>query len=480
MVTDDLDGVLVGADGTVGAQAVEHAGAGAGGSGREGVAQLQAGAGHVVFNTHGEVVLHFAVQVVEHGLDHGGSELLGAQAVTAAHHLDVAAAGFDQRRAHIQVQRLAQGSGFLGPVQHRDLLHGLGQFLHHVFHAEGTIQMNLQNADLLAVLDHLVHGLVRHVAAGAHGDDDLLRIRSAFILEGLVGAARQLRDGVHALFHDGRHGQVELVSGFTALEVDVAVLGGTGLMRMFRIQGAGAELGNLVPRNQILDLFVAVLGVDGVDLLDFVAGTESVEEMQEGHGALQGRQMGYQSHIMRFLDRVGGQHGEAGLTAGHNVAVISEDVQRMIRQSAGADMEHSRGQLAADLVHVRDHQQQTLGSGEGGRQGAGGQGSVHSAGRAGFRLHLGNPHGLPEQVFPVMSGPFIRHFRHGGRRSDGVDGCHIAESVRDMADGGIAVNGDLDGHGCTSLEYRIPDWKPVSASCPEGHDQNTVSQTELL
>ena len=100
--------------------------------------------------------------------------------------------------------------------------------------------MALHDADLFAALEHLVDGLVGNVAAGAHGDDDLFGIRSAFILEGLVNPAGQLGDFVHALFHDGGNGSVEVVGGFTALEVDIAVLGGTGLMRMFRIQGAGA------------------------------------------------------------------------------------------------------------------------------------------------------------------------------------------------------------------------------------------------
>ncbi len=36
-------------------------------------------------------------------------------------------------------------------------------------------------------------------------------------------------------------------------------------------------------------------------------------------------------------------------------------------------MEDGGHQLAGDFVHVRDHQQETLGSGEGGAQGAGAQ-----------------------------------------------------------------------------------------------------------
>ena len=119
----------------------------------------------------------------------------------------------------------------------------------------------------------------------------------------------------------------------------------------------------------------------------------------------------------------------------------------MIGQGAGAHVEHGGGQLAGDLVHVGDHQQQALGSGEGGGQGAGGQGAVHGTGRASLGLHFGDLHGLAEQVLTLLGGPLIGHLRHGGGRRDGVDGCHVAERVCDMADGGIAVHGHFDCHG---------------------------------
>ena len=113
-------------------------------------------------------------------------------------------------------------------------------------------------------------------------------------------------------------------------------------------------------------------------------------------------------------------------------------------------MEDRGRQFAGDLVHVRDHQQQALGRGERRGQGAGGQGAVHSAGGTGFGLHFGDTDRLSEQILPVMCSPFIGNFRHGGRRSNGIDSCHIAERIRNVADGGIAVNGQFDGHELTS------------------------------
>ena len=256
MVTDDLDGVLIGANGTVGAQAVELAADGAFGSGVEQLAHGQAGAGHVIHNAHGEVVLHFAIQVGKHGLHMGGGELLGAQAIAAAHHLDVVAAGLGEGSAHIQVERLAQRAGFLGAVQHGDLLAGGRNSRDEVLHGEGTVQVALDHAHLFAHGNHLGHGFVGHVAAGAHGDDNLFRVGSAHIIEQVIVAAGQLAHLRHGLLDNLGHSQVILVASLTALEINVGVLGGTGLMGMIGVQAAGAELFHLVPGNQLGDLVV--------------------------------------------------------------------------------------------------------------------------------------------------------------------------------------------------------------------------------
>ena len=120
--------------------------------------------------------------------------------------------------------------------------------------------------------------------------------------------------------------------------------------------------------------------------------------------------------------------------------MISEDGQRVIGQSAGAHMENAGQQLAGDLEHIRDHQQETLGGGEGGGQGAGRQRTVNRAGRTGFGFHLGDMNGLAEKILTAGRGPLVGDFRHGGGRSNRVNGCHIAERICDMADGCVAVH----------------------------------------
>ena len=88
---------------------------------------------------------------------------------------------------------------------------------------------------------------------------------------------------------------------------------------------------------------------------------------------------------------VSAQHGETGLTAGVDVGVVAEDVQSLSSNGTGGDVEHGGQQLTGDLVHIGDHQQQTLGGGVGGGQSTGSQRAVDGTGGAGLGLHLARP-----------------------------------------------------------------------------------------
>ncbi len=440
VVADDLDGVLVGADGAVRAQTIEHAADGARGSDVQRFAELQGGVGHVVVDADGEVVLLLARQVVVNGLYHGGVEFLGAQTVAAADDGDVVFAGFAQRGADVLIQRLAQGAGFLRAVEHGDGLAGRRDGGEEVLDGEGAIQVNLHEADLFSPGGQVIDGLLDGVAAGAHGDDHALGVGRADVVEQVIASAGDALDVLHRLLNDGGRGEVILVGGFAALEVDVRVLRGAHLMRMLGVQRAAAEGLHGVPVDEPGDVFVG----DVLDLLDFMAGAETVEEVEERHGRLQRGQMRDQRHILRFLHGVGGQHRKAGLTAGHNVGVISEDGQRVIGQRAGGHMEHRGQLLAGDLVHVGDHQKKSLRGGKGGGQRARDERAVNGARGARFGLHFRDFYFLTEQVLTAGSRPFVGDFRHRRRRSDRVDRRHIAERIRDMADGGIAVYGLFD------------------------------------
>ena len=186
--------------------------------------------------------------------------------------------------------------------------------------------------------------------------------------------------------------------------------------------------------------FWKVVVVPDLDLLDLVGGTEAVEEVQEGDTALDGGQVGHGAQVHDLLGVGLGQHGEAGLAAGHDVGVVAEDVQALGGHGTGGDVEHRGQQLAGDLVHVGDHQQQALGGGVGGGEGAGVQGAVHGAGSAGLGLHLDDTDGIAEDVLAARGGPLVDVIGHGAGGGDGVDARHLRKGVRNVCRGSVAVH----------------------------------------
>ena len=121
--------------------------------------------------------------------------------------------------------------------------------------------------------------------------------------------------------------------------------------------------------------------------------------------------------------------------------MVAEDVQRVGGHGTGGHVEHGGQQLAGELVHVGDHQQQALGRGVGGGQGAGGQGAVDGAGGAGLGLHLHDLDGGAEDVLAALGGPLVHIVGHGAGGGDGVDARNLGEGVGHMRGGGVAVHG---------------------------------------
>ena len=182
-----------------------------------------------------------------------------------------------------------------------------------------------------------------------------------------------------------------------------------------------------------------------------MGGTETVEEVQEGNAALDGGQMGHGSQVHDLLDVALGQHGKAGLTAGHDVGVVAEDVQGVGGHGPGGHVEHAGQQLTGDLVHVGDHQQQALRRGVGGGQGTGGQGAVDRAGGAGLGLHLDHLDGSAEDVFLTSCGPLVDQVCHGRGRGDGIDPRHFGKRIADICSRVVTVHGlELSCHKLTS------------------------------
>ena len=438
MGTDDLDGVLVGAHGTVGAETVELALGGAGLHDGNLALDREGLEGHVVHDADGEVglgLLH--VQVVEHGDDLGRGGVLGGQAVAAADDQDILVLALEEG-LDVGEEGFAHGAGFLRAVQDGDAADALREDGEEVLLGERTVEVDGDEAVLAAAAGEVVDGLLDGLGDGAHGDDDVLGGGIAVVLERAVAAAGELGNLTHVAGDDVRNGVVALVAGLDGLEIDVTVLGGTAGHGRIRIEGAGAEAGEGLFGDHLAEFVFR----KRLDLLDFVAGAETVEEVQERDGGLDRGEVRHGGDVLGFLDGAGGDHGEAGLAAGHHVLVVTEDGEGVGGEGAGGHVEHGREHLAGDLVHVRDHQQETLGCRERGSEGTSLEGTVHGAGGAGLALHLGHFHRLAPEVLLPVGGPLVDVLGHGGRRRDRVDGGVLAEQVGDVRSGIVTITGD--------------------------------------
>ena len=438
VVADDLDRVLVGADGAVATEAPELALDGALGR-RVGdvLGHREGEVGDVVDDAQGELALGLVLlELLEDGERGRGRLVLGAEAVASTDDGDLGHALLEEGGDDVLVEGLADGAGLLGAIEDGDLLHALGQGGDEVLDRPGAVEADLDEADLLAVGVEVVDDLLEGVAEGAHADDHAVRVSGAVVVEEVVAGAELLVDLVHVGLDHGRKVVVEAVAGLAVLEEDVAVLVGAARVRVLGVEGVVAEGLDGVHVEHVGE----VGEVPGGDLLDLVGGAEAVEEVQERHLALDGREVGDGSEVHDLLHVALGEHGEAGLAAGHDVGVVTEDVERVGGDGTRGDVEDARQALARDLVHVRDHEEQALRRRVGGREGAGAKGAVDGAGGARLRLHLDDLDRGAEDVLQTLGRPLVDMVGHGARRGDRVDARHLGEGIRDPRGGLVAIH----------------------------------------
>ncbi len=120
VVADNADAVVIGADGTIGTETEEHGTNGIVGFDIELRVVGDTGVGHIVDDTHGEMVLRLRLlHLIEDALDHRRVELLARQPVTPADDCDIQPR-FGDRVDTIQIQRLPGAAGLLGSVESSD------------------------------------------------------------------------------------------------------------------------------------------------------------------------------------------------------------------------------------------------------------------------------------------------------------------------------------------------------------------------
>ena len=98
-----------------------------------------------------------------------------------------------------------------------------------------------------------------------------------------------------------------------------------------------------------------VLVIPDIDLLDLVRGTEAVKKVYDRDAALYGCKMSDCTEVHNFLRVRLCQHREAGLTAGIDVGMVAENVERVGGNSSRGNVEHSREQFTCDFIHVWNH-----------------------------------------------------------------------------------------------------------------------------
>ena len=364
LLADDLDGVLVGTDGSIRPQAVKD---GAGHIIRLDIpltVPRQRRAADVIHDADGEMVPRcFRLEVVEDGLGHGRGEFLRREPVTAADNDRIAAARqqscrpcFCQRRDDILVKRFPDGARFLGPVEHGDRFDRVGQSLGEALDRPRTEQPDLEHAGLLALGIEPRGALGRGLGAGPDHDHDLLGLRIALVIEQPILTSCKLGKLRHDLLKHTGHGRVERVAGLARLEKCVRVLRRAPQDRRIGREGARAESGNIALIDQRTQRVLA----KKFDLAHFMRSAEPVEEVHEGDARAQGRRMRDSRHVLRLLHVGSRQHRHSDLPAGHDVRVVAENRKRMGCKRPRGDMQHERVKLPCDLVKIRDHQQQAL------------------------------------------------------------------------------------------------------------------------
>ena len=437
MVADNLDSRLVGTDRTITAETPEFAGRRASRCRIDIFGDRQRRIGYVVGNGNGEMVLRrILFQVFEDAEDMGRCRILAAEAGTAAYDercVFYAAVGLGD----IEVERFCQGTLFLRAVQDGNLPDRFRDIFKEIFKRERAIQMDGKETRLFSMGVEVIDGFLRRIAQGTHGDDHAVGIRRTVVGEGVVFPAGQFRYFFHVFFYDVRQGLIVAVLYFLLLEVDIAVFQGAFQRRMVRGRAAVAEFlqGILVYE------FSQVVIIPGFDLLDFMGCTEAIEEVEERHTAFDSREMSDSSQVHDFLYTGFSEHGKTGLTAGHDIALVTEDRHGIGGQSAGCDVEDARQEFTGNLVHIRNHEQQALGSRIGRGQSARYKRTVYSTGSAAFSLHFLNLDNLAEHVLDALGCPFIHFFCHSRARRNRINGCYIGKYIGHIGGSRVAVHG---------------------------------------
>ncbi len=178
-------------------------------------------------------------------------------------------------------------------------------------------------SDLFTLSHFVIDGFFNGFGNGAHGHNDVFRIRGAIIGKRVIFATTDFGDLLHIIFYQVREGLIEWVYRFPCLEVDIGVLGRSARDRVFRIHCPLAEF----LQGTHVDKLGQFLLVSGFHLLYLMRSTESVKEMQEGQSGLNGSKVCNGPEIHDLLGTSGSQKAKTGMAGTHYVRMVTKDRQ---------------------------------------------------------------------------------------------------------------------------------------------------------
>ena len=161
------------------------------------------------------------VHVAVNGDDLRRSGVLGAEAVTTGVNGNIGELGILKSGNNVEIKGLADGAGLLGAVENAYLLDGFGHGGKQMLNREGTIEVNLDKADLFAVFVEIINGLFDGVTYRTHGDDDLFGVSCAVVVKELIFGAELCVDSLHIILNNADSLVIINVGGLSCLEENI-------------------------------------------------------------------------------------------------------------------------------------------------------------------------------------------------------------------------------------------------------------------
>ena len=406
-------------------------------------------------NANGETMLRRRLRkIVENGFDHRRSEFLGRQAVASADDFRPKR-GLVKRVHAIEIQRFAPAARLLGAIENGDRLCGPWKGLAKALRVERSVESHFQHTNSFPEAIQEIGRLASRFTARAHHGNHSLCVLRAVIFKQFIPPACELREAVHGALDDFGAGGIERIHRLASLEKNIGVLRRTAQNRMVRGQRACAMLEDI----PLVDHRAKNVFAEKLDFRDLMRGPKAIKEMKKRDTRFERRGVSDHGEILRLLHRSRGEHGPAGCSRSHHVAVVPENRERLRCDRSRRDMENATRQLAGDLVHIRNHQEQTLRCRECRAEGASLQGAMNGSRRAAFALHLNDRRHCPPQVSYALGRPLVSPFPHRRRGCNWIEGDYFVERIGDTGNRFVCVNGlNLRCHQsvlpCVS-EYRI-------------------------